>query len=303
MTLSETRHAPTPSPDVEALARAADWERWVATLFAPGGKRPALLALLAFSAEIARVRDIVSDPMPGEIRLRWWRDMLTGERRAEALGHPVAAALLDTIERHRLPAGALVNLIDARIFDLYDDPMPTMNDLEGYCGETSSALVQLAALVLNEGADPGTADVAGHAGVAHAMTGLSRAFAFHAARGQVYMPLDVLARHGVSRDDVLAGKATPGIVGALGEVRARARHHLDKARALAGTIPEAVKPAFLHVALAGPALDRLDKAGADPFGPSAEAPKWRRQWTLWRAARRGMPLGPLPSGGAAIRRP
>ena len=32
-----------------------------------------------------------------------------------------------------------VDLIDARIFDLYDDPMPSLNDLEGYCGETSSA--------------------------------------------------------------------------------------------------------------------------------------------------------------------
>jgi 15-cis-phytoene synthase len=290
-TMTDTRPAFTASPEVEALARLADWERWVATLFAPEAKRPALVALLAFSAEIARVRDIVSDPMPGEIRLRWWRDMLTGERRAEAAGHPVAAALLDTIERHRLPVAALVDLIDARIFDLYDDPMPTMNDLEGYCGETSSALIQLAALVLNESADPGTADVAGHAGVAYAITGLCRAFAFHASRGQVYMPLDVLAKHGVAREDIVAGRATPGLVAALGEVRARARHHLARARALAASIPEAARPAFLHLALADPALDRLDRAGTNPFGPSVEAPTWRRQWTLWRAARRGRPLG------------
>ena len=39
--------------------------------------------------------------------------------------------------------------LEARIFDLYDDPMPTRADLEGYCGETASALIQLAAMVLD----------------------------------------------------------------------------------------------------------------------------------------------------------
>ena len=40
-------------------------------------------------------------------------------------------------------------MLDARIFDLYDDPMPSTQRLEGYCGETASALIQLAAMVLD----------------------------------------------------------------------------------------------------------------------------------------------------------
>ena len=66
-----------------------------------------------------------------------------------ASGNPVAAALLHTIKAHGLPRTAFDNYCEARIFDLYDDPMPSRNDLEGYCGETASALIQLASLILD----------------------------------------------------------------------------------------------------------------------------------------------------------
>src|SRR5947209_6479256 len=100
--------------------RALDRDRFLAGLFAPSAARPHLFAILAFSAEIARVRDLVSDPLPGEVRLQWWRDLLEGKPHGDVEGHPIAAALLDTIAKFALPASALVRLIDARVFDLYD---------------------------------------------------------------------------------------------------------------------------------------------------------------------------------------
>ena len=130
--------------------------------------------------------------------------------------NPVAAALDDTIVQFRLPRQALVDLIDARIFDLYDDPMPSLNDLEGYCGETSSSLIRLSSLVLADGRDPGAADAAGHAGVAYAITGLLRAFPWHARRGQVYLPARYSDRHGVVRDDIVTGRGGPGLSGRAG---------------------------------------------------------------------------------------
>ena len=45
-----------------------------------------------------------------------------------------------TIVRSACRGKPFVDLVDARVFDLYDDPMPSLNDLEGYCGETSSSL-------------------------------------------------------------------------------------------------------------------------------------------------------------------
>ena len=155
------------------------------------------------------------EALAGEIRLQWWRDALQGEARGDVRANPVAAALDDTIVQFRLPRQALVDLIDARVFDLYDDPMPSLNDLEGYCGETSSSLIRLAELILADGADPGAADAAGHAGVAYAIAGLLRAFPWHARRGQVYVPADLLARHGVARDDIVTGRGGPGLRGAL----------------------------------------------------------------------------------------
>lgn len=263
-----------------------DRDRYLAALFADAEHRPGVLALYAFSAEIARVRDVVSDPLPGEVRLQWWRDLLEGVEHGSAAGNPIASALLDTITRYRLPVSALTAMIDARIFDLYDDPMPTLNDLEGYAGETSSALIQLASLVLNNGADPKTADIAGHAGVAYALTGLMRSLPWHAARGQMYLPNDLLERHGADPQAILKGETTPELLAALTELRGHVRHHLQRVRDKVSEIPAHVAPAFLPVALVEPFLKRMERPGQDPLKAPVELSQLRRQWILWRAARK-----------------
>lgn len=273
------------------LVRQTDKDRFLATLFAPDEKRKALFAILAFSAEIARVRDKVTDPMPGEMRFQWWRDALAGIGRGDVRHHPVAAAVLDAIERYALPVEAFFNLLEARAFDLYDDPMPTVLDLEGYCGETSSALIQLSSLVLCDGKDPGTAEVAGHAGVAYAITGLLRSFPFHAARAQIYIPADILDRHGVVNRDIYSGRATPALKTALAELRALARWHLVATRTLVRSIRREVAPAFLAVSLVEPYLQRMERDDYDPFRTFVELPQWRRQWILWGAARKSVKIG------------
>jgi phytoene synthase len=275
----------------EAYAAAADdvrrldKDRFLSCLFMPEPARRHVLAILAFSAEIARVRDVVSSPMPGEIRLQWWRDLLESPKLGASGAPPLAEALIDTIGRFNLPTGAFMHLIDARVFDLYDDPMPSLNDLEGYCGETVSALFQLSAIVLASGADPGTADLSGHAGVAYGLTGLLRALPFHAARGQVYVPLDLLAENGVDAADILAGRATPQLLAALKHLRATARRHLSETRKLIRALPPSVAPAFLPLALVEPMLDRMEKSGYDPFRTPIDQPQWRKQVRLWWAAR------------------
>src|SRR5213082_2715317 len=116
----------------EALVRAVDKDRFLASLFAPADKRGPLFALYAFDLEIAGIRERAREPMPGEIRLQWWRDVLSGERGGEAKAHPVAAALTATIARFALPAQRLIDLTEAHAFDLYDDTMPTFDVLEAY---------------------------------------------------------------------------------------------------------------------------------------------------------------------------
>src|SRR5476649_1468893 len=173
-----------------ALVREADRDRYLATLFAPAAQRDALYALYAFNVEIARVRDLAREPMPGEIRLQWWREVLLGEREGETAAHPVAAALRETLARYRLPALPLIGLIDAREFDLYDDPMATLASLDDYAAMTGASLFVVAGNILGaSGEQPEV--IAHHAGIAHAVTGLLSRFGLHASRRQLYLPLDV----------------------------------------------------------------------------------------------------------------
>ena len=85
------------------LVRNHDFPRYAATLFVSAEQRRALLALYAFNVEISRVRDQVSQPMPGEIRLQWWTDMLAGEDHGGAEGNPVASELWLAVRDFRLP--------------------------------------------------------------------------------------------------------------------------------------------------------------------------------------------------------
>jgi 15-cis-phytoene synthase len=278
-----------PSPLAAAYAHAAevvqqaDRDRYVADLFAPEPFRRHLFALHAFNTEVARVRDVVSDPMLGEIRLQWWRDAILN---GAGGGHPVATALNATIAKFRLPKDAFQRLIDARLFDLYDDPMPSLNDLEGYTGETSSALIQLAAIILAEGHDPGTAEASGHAGVAYALTGLMRALPLHARRGQLFLPVNMIATRGLDIRTMFAGKSSPELLTLLADLRTIARQHLAEAERDIADLALPVKTAFLPLALIRPYLDRMDKPDYDPFAGDVELQPWRRQWILWRAARR-----------------
>jgi 15-cis-phytoene synthase len=266
----------------ENLVRAGDKDRWLASLFAPADRRAHLHALYAFNLEVARVRDLAREPMAGEIRLQWWREALAGTRPGEAAANPVAAALLETIARHGLAQQTLLDLIEARAFDLYNDAMPTLEAFAGYGRRTASGLIALAARVLD---DRAVADVAGTAGVAYAATGLLRSFALHASRGQLYLPADVLERRGVLASDVFAGRTTDALRAALAELSAFARAQFADFAARRRALPPAVVPAFLPLALVPAYLARMERRDYDPFTTPVEVPQWRRQWLLWRTAR------------------
>src|SRR5262245_39864737 len=107
----------------ERLVREADPDRFFATLFAPAGYRGSLFALYAFNVEVSYVRERAREPLPGEIRLQWWSEVMDGAREDEARAHPVAAALLETVRRFQLPVAALNDVVEAHSFDLYDKPM------------------------------------------------------------------------------------------------------------------------------------------------------------------------------------
>jgi phytoene synthase len=262
----------------QALVRASDKDRFVATLFAPAEQRPHLFALYAFNLEIARIGEIAHEPLAGEIRLQWWHDCLSG---GDVAGHPVASALLDSVARRSLAREPLLDLIDARRFDVYAEPMATIGAFESYVRRTSSTLFGMAARVID--ATAAADETADAAGLAYGISALVAAVGAHAGRGRVYVPADVLARHGAGPDDVLAGRPNSEVTAALNDLILGAQRQYETFFARANQMPAPARSAFLPVATVPLTLRRL-RARQDPEQQVVElSPLWRLQ-ALIRAA-------------------
>lgn len=266
--------------------RSTDLDRYLACLLMPEDKRGAVAALYAFNAELARVRDVVRDPLPGEIRLQWWRDLIEGQGAGDAMANPLAAGLIHAIEDHKLPRAALAAMTEARIFDLYDDPMESRSMFEGYAGETSSALIQMTTLILAPDAALVLADAAGHAGIAQLVAGTLLLMPLHRRRGQVYLPADILSATGLTGPAFLEGE-NPAVAHAITAFIGYGRDHLASARAAAkGKLAQPAADAYLPVALARSVFDRAEKLGSACLSEPPVSPQWLRMWRLWRAHRR-----------------
>jgi phytoene synthase len=265
------------------LVRSHDFARYASALFVPVTQRRALLAMYAFNVEVSRVREQVSQPLPGEMRLQWWTDMLAGVGHGGVEGNPVAAELLLAIRTCRLPVERLSRLIEEHQFDLYNDPMPTMAALEGYINDTSSALFSLAALIVGQSSEE-IEHLARHAGLAQGMAQVMASLPLDASRRQLFVPQQVLDSQGCGIEEVFAGKQIPKLRAALDQFLGEARAHLKTALGLLETVPPEVRPMFLPLAQVRGDLARMSRADNDPFLPRSTS-RFRTLWTLWRASR------------------
>jgi phytoene synthase len=276
-----------PPPDTVTfcadLVRSHDFPRYAATLFAPAAERRALLALYAFNVEIVRVRDQVSQPLPGEIRFQWWTDLFSGLVHGSAEGNPVAAELLRAIRDFDLPVEPLSLLVDEHQFDLYNDPMPTLTALEGYLAATCSSLFALAARIM-AGTSDAAEHLARHAGLAQGIAQVIVNLPRDASHRQLFLPQQLLTNHGCATEDVFAGKETPELHAVLDQLIGEARQHLATASSLLMQVPPSVRPAFLPLSQARATLDRLARRGRNSFVPQPVS-RLRTLWTLWRASR------------------
>lgn len=270
------------------LVRQADKDRFLAALFAPEAAQPHLMALYAFNIEIARIREMVSEPKLGEIRLAWWRDTIAGLYAGTPSEHPVAQALAPAIEAAALPERPFLALIEGHQFDLYDDPMPTMGDLEGYLGETSSAIVQLAAMILAGSQARTLAEAAGLAGVAYGLAGLLRSLPVQRSRGQCYVPKDMLAKHGLTVAHWLSGREEQKSAKVISDLCDHAARRLHEARTAARTGLGAALSAFLPASLTDLYLRRIRKLGEAALTTEASVSQLRRQVALYLNAKRNM---------------
>ncbi|HEX3809459.1 MAG TPA: phytoene/squalene synthase family protein [Rhizomicrobium sp.] len=267
----------------EALVRAHDPDRYYSALFAPAAKRPYLFALYAFNYEIARVAERVNEPMLGEMRLEWWREMVESARNSEPIAHDVARGLAVLFAAVELPQTEIDAMLDARAVHTGAEPIADIDALERYADATSGALMRLALRIM--GAGDAHNDLAREAGIAYALAGLLRALPVHAAQQRLYLPDTLLGEFKLTREEIFAGRGAEKLVGAMRWLAERAQSRLISARrrprpkkCVAAVLPATLVPLYLKP---------IFKRGFDPFRWRIEVPVARRQWALLHSALRG----------------
>ncbi len=266
--------------------RRFDHDRYLCALTAPQSARPHIFALYAFNLEIARVREVVTEPMIGQIRLQWWRDVLAEIGQGKVRAQPVVQALAKAMNSPKPPKYERTErLLIAREFDLDDTPPATLQALEDYAEGTSSSLV-LATLDIVDVRDASSHKVGRHVGIAWALIGLLRALPHHAQNRRLYLPLDLLQQAGIEPDSVFEGRARGKLETVVETVLQRAEEHLAAARAFRPQVPSAAIPALLPAILADGHCRRIRRAGFDLFSPELQKPApldaLRVAWSAWR---------------------
>jgi NADH dehydrogenase [ubiquinone] 1 alpha subcomplex assembly factor 6 len=265
---------------VAALVRRHDRDRFQTVLFAPAARREALFALYAFNYEIASVRDRVTQPTLGRIRLQWWRESIAAAFEGSPVRrHVVVEALTAVIRTHALTRAHFDRLVDARERDLDEPFLANLADLEDYAEATSARLVHLALESLGV-RDPAAERAGHHVGIAYALAGLLRAMPLLARAGRPIIPADIAARSKLDEADYRALRSTPALRAATTEIADAASRHLALARAHRGSVARPALPALLPAIVAERSLERLRRTGYDPFDPALAAPDAIQSWRL-----------------------
>lgn len=251
-------------------------------LFLAKSDRAASAALYCFHHEIDRISYLVNEPMAGEIRLQWWREALSGERAGEAQANPLAKALLEVIDRYQLPLEGFIRYLDARIFDLYQDPMPAVSSLEAYCGQTSSFILQMSAISTGIDNDRLLADICGHGGVGIGIADMLRRLKRDLIAQRVFIPQDILALSGITSSQWL-GPVGPSHHHCVKAFIDLGKTHLAKANDLVAQIDNANKAVFLPLIVAEKKISAADK-GEALFNNELELSALSLQWALWKKA-------------------
>lgn len=279
----------TRPPFAEDLRRT-DNDRFLTALFAPATRRDGLLALYAFNAELARIREQVREPMMGMIRLQWWRDEIAKLYEGKGDGrHAMLAALASAIVRSKLPQALFQTLINAREADLSATPHATQDAFLAYAAQTSAPLGEAAARLLGATEEP-SLQAARQTAEAYALSGLLRAVPFLAAQQQTMLPLDVLQRHSLTPDMLFQAQPPDRLPLAIKDLSILAEEKRRVAKAQQDTLPRATRRALLPVLmwndLAALYLRTLRAQAHDVFAPRVTMRHpLRGAVLLWRAVK------------------
>src|SRR3546814_77328 len=103
------------------IVRRYDYDRYLTCLFAKPPEREAMFAVFAFNLEVAKAREMVTEPTLGQIRLQWWRESVEEIYRGVPRWHEVVGPLAQAVTRHDLTRAHFDRVIDAREAELPEE--------------------------------------------------------------------------------------------------------------------------------------------------------------------------------------
>ena len=279
-----------PSQDTVAyladLVRRDDRDRFLMAMFAPRPARDGLMALYAFNAEVAKIRESVSEGLIGHMKLQWWRDVVAAvyEKRAVPQGNPVVEALARIVGAHDLPRAHFDALLDARAQDMADESPDDVMELEAYAEGTAARLNFLALQILNV-RDQASMDAARHTGIAWALTGILRAVLFHARANRFLLPQDLMVAESLTGHDLQERRNAAKIASVIAHIARTAHAHVDKARSYRAAVDRKALPVLLGAKLTEQYLTGLARRRFDVFDPrhGLQRPSVvALTWSAWR---------------------
>ena len=241
--------------DVIANLKSVDPDRYRTASFAKTEVRENLYILYAFHAELAKVPELVSEPMIGEIRYHWWRDVIDEIFCAKPIRqHEITLPLATLVNDRKLSRFHLDRLIDGRARDLDPEPFADMGAAIEYCRATSGELIRLAVQCVSDDFDDGALIQAGEA---WGLTGLARAWRYY-------------------QSSMLSNLAFEDICTA-------AQNSYDDAAKMLNPVAPDLVPAIGYVSLTPHFLSRMRKSGFDPAKDDPGFSPLAKQIQLMRA--------------------
>jgi phytoene synthase len=272
---------------VEAAAiaekvRASGTSFYAAMRLLPEARREAMFAIYAFCREVDDIADEEAPQADKQARLAEWRheiDRLYAGRPA----HPIARALLQPMRDFALRREDFLAVIDGMEMDATEAiQAPDMTTLDLYCDRVASAVGRLSVRAF--GAKEAAADeVAYHLGRALQLTNILRDVAEDASRDRLYLPRDLLVKHGIDTTEPRAVLRHPQLAAVCRDLSLVAQDHFARAdAAMRRCAKEPMRPARIMGAVYGAILEKLIAWDWRDFTTPIKVPKWRKLWLALR---------------------
>lgn len=248
----------------------------------PPERRDAMFAVYAFCREVDDIADGDAPEAEKRARLTAWRqeiDALYDGRPSR----PVSQALLEPVRRFDLPKAEFLALIDGMETDAHDlIPGLSFDELRLYCRRVAGAVGLLSVPIFGDASDTAKR-LAVHQGEALQLTNILRDLAEDAARNRLYLPHELLDKHGIASrvpTEVLGDANLPLV---LRDLAISAEHHYRAADSLMDQCDaKAMKPARMMMEAYRAIFVRLEKRGWDRPIERVSVPLPVKLWIVFR---------------------